>query len=83
MVWCMTPDEPADRLADHLAHIDRQRASRVGGVSPNQPRTPMRSFRVSDEVWEAAQAKAADEGRTVSEVLRELLEQYAEGEKGS
>lgn len=42
-------------------------------VSPNQPATPIRGVRVPDDLWRAAQDKAAAEGRTVSEVVRELL----------
>ncbi|WP_167550868.1 ribbon-helix-helix protein, CopG family [Cryobacterium arcticum] len=43
---------------------------------PNKPKTPLRSIRISDELWEAAQQNAAAEGRTVSEVVREALERY-------
>lgn len=46
------------------------------GVTPNAPKTPIRGVRVPDDLWQAAQAKAAAEGRTVSEVVREMLEQY-------
>jgi predicted DNA-binding protein len=49
-------------------------------VSPNQPKTPLRSFRISDELYEAAQARAAEEGETVSDVVRRALEEYV-GEK--
>lgn len=45
---------------------------------PNQPKTPLHSFRVDDETWDAAKEKAASEGRTLSDVLRELLEDYIE-----
>lgn len=43
---------------------------------PNQPRTPLRSFRIPDELYEAAQAKAADKGESVSDVVRRALERY-------
>lgn len=43
---------------------------------PNQPKTPMRSFRIPDDLYEAAQRKARDEGRTVTDVVREALETY-------
>lgn len=34
---------------------------------------PLRNIRVDDELWEAVADKAAVEGRTASEVVRELL----------
>lgn len=43
---------------------------------PNQPKTPMRSFRIPDEVYRAAQAKAAEKGESVSDVVRKALERY-------
>jgi predicted DNA binding CopG/RHH family protein len=45
---------------------------------PNQPKTPLRNVRISDELWNAAKQKAAEEGRTVSDVVRELLQRYVE-----
>jgi antitoxin component of RelBE/YafQ-DinJ toxin-antitoxin module len=36
----------------------------------------LRAIRVDDELWQAAQVKADAEGRTVSEVIRELLERW-------
>jgi predicted DNA binding CopG/RHH family protein len=43
---------------------------------PNQPKTPIRTVRVGASLWEAVQRKAASEGRTVSEIVREALERY-------
>ena len=40
-------------------------------------KTPMHSFRVSHEIWNAAKAKAAAEGTTLTEVLRRFLVRYA------
>lgn len=45
---------------------------------PNTPGTPRRTVRVPDEVWEAAQAKAAERQETLSDVIRRALETYAE-----
>lgn len=36
----------------------------------------IRNIRVPDELWVAAKAKAAAEGRTVSEVLRDYLKRW-------
>ncbi|GAS98919.1 Gp65 [Mycolicibacterium canariasense] len=43
---------------------------------PNQPRTPLRSFRIPDDLYEAAQQKAEEKGETVSDVVRRALERY-------
>ncbi len=45
---------------------------------PNQPRTPSRHVRVDDDVWQPARAKAAGEGRTISDVIRDLLRRWVE-----
>ena len=43
---------------------------------PNQPKTPLRSVRVPDDVWTAAQAQAAERGETVSQVIVRSLRRY-------
>lgn len=43
---------------------------------PNQPKTPLRSVRVPDELWEAALRKAQDEGETVTDVIIRALTRY-------
>lgn len=43
---------------------------------PNAPKTPLRSFRIPDETYKAAQAKAAEKGESVSDVVRRSLERY-------
>lgn len=43
---------------------------------PNQPRTPLRSFRIPDDLYEAAQKASADNGESVSDVVRRSLERY-------
>ena len=44
---------------------------------PNQPKTPLQNIRVDRELWSSALAKARAEGRTLSEVIREFLREYA------
>ena len=44
---------------------------------PNKPKTPLRSFRIPEDVYRAAQEKAAEKGETLSEVVRKALERYA------
>ena len=45
-------------------------------MSPNRPKTPLRAVRIDDALWTAVSATAAAEGRTVSDVIRELLRGY-------
>ena len=46
----------------------------------NQPKTPHRTIRVSDDLWNRAREKAADEGRNLSELIREWLAEYSAAE---
>ena len=41
---------------------------------PNAPKT--RTFRCSDDLWDAAKAKAALDDRTVTEILINALQEY-------
>jgi predicted CopG family antitoxin len=45
-------------------------------VVPNKPKTPLRSFRIPDDVYKAAQVKAEAKGESVSDVVRRALERY-------
>lgn len=47
-----------------------------GDIVTNQ--TPTRTVRVSDELWNAAKEKAAEEGITVTDVLITALEEFVE-----
>lgn len=44
---------------------------------PNQPKTPQRTFRIPEDVYAAAKAKAVERGETLSDVVRRALERYA------
>lgn len=41
--------------------------------------TPIRSFRVTDEIWQTAQVRAQREGITVTELIVTMLEAYGQG----
>jgi hypothetical protein len=41
--------------------------------------TPIRTLRVPDELWEAAQARAKERGETVTDVLIRALKRYVRG----
>lgn len=43
---------------------------------PNQPKTPVKSFRIPEDVYRAALAKAAAEDRSLADVIVEYLEHY-------
>lgn len=43
---------------------------------PNAPKTPTRTIRVSDELWKAAQKKAAKDKVTVTSIIIKALEKY-------
>ena len=44
-------------------------------MTPRQP-MPLRSVRVSNAVWTAAQAKADEHNENLSEIIRKALERY-------
>lgn len=85
-------DDEAHLAKEYIDYITRPAPVPVvdaeGGVMtptlramPNQPRTPHRTIRVSDELWAAAQEAAADKGETLSDVLRRSLERYVKAAK--
>ena len=43
---------------------------------PNKPKTPLHSFRVEHDLWNAAKKKAREEGTTIADVLRKALRRY-------
>ena len=45
-------------------------------VTPNQPKTPLRSFRVPDDLWMPARDKAHREGITITDVLQRALREH-------
>ena len=67
-----------DEQIEQARMILTRLASSTGtiGVMPNKPKTPIRTMRVSDELWESAQAAAASQGESVSDVIRKALERY-------
>jgi predicted HicB family RNase H-like nuclease len=51
-------------------------------MAPNQPKTPVSNFRIPAELKERAAAKAASEGKTLTDVVVEHLREYADKEQG-
>ena len=47
----------------------------MSGV-PDQPKTPHRSVRVPDEIWDEVRRKASDRGETITDVILRALKQY-------
>ena len=72
-------DEIAEQLADEAeAGYDLTPSKRVGrkslaGADGSSPRV---NFRMTAELQSKAQARAQKEGKTISEIAREALEQY-------
>jgi len=48
---------------------------------PDQPKTPQRSIRVPDELWDEVGRLAERQGRHRSDVIRELLERWVRREQ--
>lgn len=42
------------------------------------PGTTLRNVRISDDLWDAALARAEKENTSVSEVIRDLLQQWVD-----
>ena len=40
--------------------------------------TPLRNVRIDDDLWNRAQARADNEGRALSAVIRDLLREYVD-----
>jgi len=47
---------------------------------PNQPKTPLKSFRIPQERYDKAMAKAKRQGRNLSAVMNEKMDEYIEEE---
>ena len=43
---------------------------------PNKPKTPVRGVRVPEDLWRAAQDKAAERGETVTDAILRALKRY-------
>jgi hypothetical protein len=49
---------------------------------PNQPKTPLRSVRVPDPLWDATKTEAAKRGETATDVVIRALTEYISDEPG-
>lgn len=43
---------------------------------PNAPKTPTRTVRVADDLWNAVKEKAKDEGKTITDVIIAALKEF-------
>ena len=48
---------------------------------PNSPKTPTRTIRVSNDLWNAVKDKAKIDGRTVTDVIIEALKEYVKDQE--
>jgi hypothetical protein len=74
LVGLMEAAKETGNIAITVGHTTTIRHS--GRRSDEMARTPHRTVRVEDELWDPAMAKAAAEGTTVSEVIRAALKRY-------
>lgn len=44
----------------------------------NQPKTPIKGFRIPEDLYRSAQIKAMAEGRSLTDIVREALENYVD-----
>lgn len=63
-------------LPGHFRDSRNEHEAAVIAPMPNKPKTPMHSFRVEDELWEAAKKRAEERGETLTEALRKFLRRY-------
>lgn len=49
------------------------------GMAPNKPKTPVSNFRIPPELKAKAMQKAADEGKTLTDVIVDYLKRYTRG----
>lgn len=49
------------------------------GMAPNKPKTPVSNFRIPLELKAKAMQKAADEGKTLTDVIVDYLKRYTRG----
>ncbi len=47
-------------------------------MAPRETHTPLRNVRVSDELWDAAKVRAAEDGTTVSALVNAFLQEYVD-----
>jgi CRISPR-associated endonuclease/helicase Cas3 len=71
--------EDLAREAEEGYDLRRARRQRVGRPSLGSGVSPRLQFRVSPDLYAAAQRRARKEGRGVSEVARDALRRYVEG----
>jgi predicted CopG family antitoxin len=48
----------------------------IGRVTPNAPRTPMKSFRIPEDLYRAALERAKKNGESLTDVVRRAFEEY-------
>lgn len=54
---------------------------KMSPMTPNAPKTPVSNFRIPADLKAKAQAKAASEGKTLTDVVVEQLTKYTKGVK--
>lgn len=64
-----------------MSRCDTPQSEKVLSV-PNQPKTPVRTVRLADPIWDRLKALAARRGESVSDAHREALERGMDAIEG-
>lgn len=83
--WCRRGGHGRHRLFDRSeldAALERlkdlpQGRGAVMTPMPNQPKTPMRSLRVPDDLWAASKRRAEERGETLTAAIIRFLRRYS------
>lgn len=70
----------AEVVASHANHTIKVAA--VMTPVPNKPKTPVRNFRIPEEIYGPARDRAAERGETVTDVVKRALVRYAKAKGG-
>lgn len=81
MYYTPTPKSVStcNQSVDYLSHRPKRGVIHHAALAvtiwcvPNQPKTPVRSIRIPDDIYELAKEKAQGEQRSLSDVVRDLL----------
>lgn len=79
----MTPGSEQRDTSPADATPNARRVHTAGRLSrvPNQPKTPVRGFRIPDDLYREAQQYARENGEDLSSVVRAGLERYVKRER--
>lgn len=69
----------SDLLLERREMKSRKDICKDEGVAPNKPKTPVSNFRIPPDLKAKAMQKAAEEGKTLTDVIVDYLKRYTRG----